>query len=247
MSLKSRIRTLLCLNLLLLSGAASAQNELSLGTLEPGQLVLNLSLTEQAEVDQDTLNANLQFVIQGRDERDLQNRVNEVMQEALDLVRASAAVEYNTSFYNVHIVHTNRPTSTDISNPVFRVQQGLQVHSKDSAAVLALLGKLQELGLTLNGLHYSLSSELHEEISAELLNSALSKLRGRATNAAEALGKSHAELVEVNMDASPNQGDPRPYARMEAMAVDSAFNAPVADPGKTRVAVTVSGRAILSP
>lgn len=249
MSLKSRaLTTLFSLNLLLLPALAAAQNELHLGTLEPGQIALNLSLTEQAEVDQDTLNASLQFVIQGRDERDLQDRVNATMQEALDIVRANPDVEYNTSFYNVNIVHTNRPDATDISNPVFRAQQGLQLHSADSAAVLELAGELQDLGLTLNGLYYSLSNERHEEVSAELLDVALGKLKGRADRAAEVLDKSYAELVEVNMDASPNQGGPRPYMAMEARAADSGFfTDPVADPGKTRIAVTVSARAILSP
>ncbi len=51
-----------------------AQNQLNLGQLQAGQLALNLNLTEQAQVDQDTLNAALQFVAQGRDRRALQRK-----------------------------------------------------------------------------------------------------------------------------------------------------------------------------
>src|SRR5688500_14022935 len=56
-----------CVLTFLLFSAAHAQNQFSLGELQPGQLVLNLSATEQQDVAQDTLNASLMFSTQGRD------------------------------------------------------------------------------------------------------------------------------------------------------------------------------------
>src|SRR5690606_2045132 len=107
----------------LLSPTLHAQNQLNLGQLESGQLVLNLSLTEQAQVDQDTLNVSLQYVAQGRDRRALQDEVNRTMQAALEQVRKVAGIEAQTSHYHVQIVQSGRPSRSDIENPVFRAQQ----------------------------------------------------------------------------------------------------------------------------
>lgn len=233
----------------LLAAPAQAQNQLNLGQLQTGQLALNLNLTEQAQVDQDTLNASLQYVAQGRDRKELQDEVNRVMQAALERIRKVEGLEFNTSYYHVQIVQTGRPTRTDIENPVYRAQQGLQLESRDSATLLELLGELQAEGLTLNGLYYSLSESEHERIAGELLQAALMKLQSRAQDAATALGKGQAELVEVSMDGSPNFMAPQyrmaPMALSAEMAVDYA--APVAEPGETTISVSVSARAILSP
>lgn len=233
----------------LLSAPLHAQNQLNLGQLETGQLVLNLSLTEQAQVDQDTLNVSLQYVAQGRDRRALQDEVNRAMQAALEEVRKVAGIEVQTSHYHVQIVQSGRPSRADTENPVFRAQQGLQLKSSDSAALLELLGALQAGGLTVDGMYYSLSPAAHERVAAELLHAALTKLQSRAEDAAEVLGKGGAALVEVSMDGSPNFMEARMRMPMMAMAADSAvdFAAPVAEPGQSTVTVNVSARAVLSP
>lgn len=235
--------------LLSLSPAVTAQNQLNLGQLEAGQLVLNLNVTEQAQVDQDTLNASLQYVAQGRDRRALQDEVNRIMQAALERARQVSGVDVETSHYHVQIVQSGRPTRADIENPVFRAQQGLQLKSEDSAALLELLGALQAEGLTLNSLYYSLSAAAHERVAGELLHAALTKLQSRASDAASVLGKGSAALVEVSMDGSPNFMEARMRMPMMAMAADAGvdFAPPSAEPGQSMVSVSVSARAVLSP
>jgi len=247
-----KFHQLFCLTLLLpalLASSAQAQNQLNLGQLQAGEIALNLSLSEQAQVDQDTLNASLQYLAQGRDRRALQDEVNGAMQTALERIRAVAGIEFNTSHYQVQIVQAGRPTRSDIENPVYRAQQGLQLESRDSAALLALLGELQAEGLTLNGLYYSLSASEHERVAGELLQAALVKLQSRAQDAATTLGKDKAALVEVSMDGSPNfmgaQFRMAPMAMSAEAAMDYA--APVAEPGQTTITVSVSARAVLSP
>jgi predicted secreted protein len=226
-----------------------AQNQLQLGQLEPGQIALNLNLTEQRQVEQDTLNAMLEYTVQGRDQSNLQDEVNRIIGEALDLLRDTAGVEFNTGRYQVSIIRADRPSRGDIEDPVWRARQTIQLKSLEPQTLLAVAGQLQESGLALNGLYYSLSPALHESVSAELLQSALGKLQGRAEAAAGTLGKSTAALVEVSMDASPNFAQPFFPMAMEARAggATAQFNAPQADPGESMVSVTISARAILSP
>lgn len=227
---------------------SQAQNQLSLGELQSGQLALNLSLTEQRQVAQDTLNASLQYVAQGRDRRALQDEVNRKMAEALALLEGKPDIEFTTGSYHVYIVQTGRPASADVETPVYRAQQSVEAHSSDSTLLLELSGQLQEAGLTLNGLHYSLSREVHTKVQSELLQEVLQNLQGRAQQAADALGKGKAELVEVSMDGSPFAASPRMYARASMMSVAEADMAPpVAEPGETTVSVSISARAVISP
>lgn len=229
------------------ASAAVAQNEFSLGTLQPGQLLLNLSATEQRDVDQDTLNASLQYSVQGRDRTELQNEVNTAMRQAIDILDDSEGVEYFTTQYQVYVVDAGRPSRTDVENPVWRAQQEVALTSLDSDALLELMGQLQAIGLVVTSQYYSLSTERYEEVAASLMQSALTKLQSRANDAAAGLGKTKAELVEVSLDSSPNFAAFRERG-VAMMAMDSAAMAPpVAVPGETQVSMTVSARAVLSP
>jgi predicted secreted protein len=237
----------LALAIFLTPVSIKAQNQLNLGQLEPGQIALNLNLTEQRRVEQDTLNATLEYTVQGRNRIELQDEVNKAMGMTLELLRGTTGIEFSTGRYQVTIVPADRPARGDIENPIWRARQGIQLSSLDSEALLAVTGQLQQAGLALNGLYYSLSPALHETISAELLQSALSKLQGRAEAAASSLGKSSAELVEVSMDASPNFAQAFMPLAIRGMAASADFNAPQADPGESQVSVTISARAVLSP
>lgn len=233
--------------LLLATGtSAFAQNEFSLGTLQPGQLLLNLSASEQQDVAQDTLNASLQYSAQGRDRTLLQDEVNTAMRKALDILEDADGVEFFTTQYQVYVIDAGRPTRTDVENPVWRAQQEVALNSMDSDALLEVMGLLQAAGLVVTSQYYSLSAAKYEEVAAGLMQAALAKLQNRADEAAKGLGKSRAELVEVSLDGSPN------FAYREravvAYAMDaSAMAPPVAAPGETQVSMSVSARAVLSP
>lgn len=242
-----RIARIFSLAALVCAGSTTfAQNEFSLGTLQPGQLLLNLSATEQRDVGQDTLNASLQYAAQGRDRTALQDDVNAAMRKALDILEDSTGVEYFTTQYQVYVVDAGRPSRTDVENPVWRAQQQVALTSMDSDALLEVMGQLQAAGLVVTSQYYSLSTERYEEVASDLMQAALAKLQSRANEAAAGLGKGRAELVEVSLDGSPN------FAFREraqyAMAADvAAIAPPVAVPGETQVSMTVSARAVLSP
>jgi predicted secreted protein len=244
----SRLAKSLPLLLLLPVASAFAQNEFSLGALEPGQLLLNLNATEQRDVAQDTLNATLQYSAQGRNRGDLQDEVNSAMRKALDILEDANGVEYFTTQYQVYVIDAGRPSRTDVENPVWRAQQEVALTSMDSDALLEAMGLLQAAGLVVTSQYYSLSTERYEEVAASLMQAALAKLQSRANEAASGLGKSTADLVEVSLDGSPNfaMRDQRAYSTM-AMADGAEMAPPVAVPGETQVSMTVSARAVLSP
>lgn len=228
------------------TSAVLAQNTLSLGELPPGSLVLNLSASEQRDIEQDTLTAVLEYAEQGRDQVALQDKINQVMQRSLALARATEGVQVQSGGYQVYQVQ-NTPGIFSADNPVWRAQQSVQVSGMDSTVVLELVGSLQSTGLAINSLHYSLSPTRHEQVAGELTTALLQTLQQRAALAGQALGKTHAELIEVSLEG---QGDV-PFARqayaMAGMAMDALIATPAAEPGQTTVSVSISARAILSP
>jgi len=218
-----------------------AQNQFNLNELQTGQLVLNLSATEQLSVDQDTLNVYMQYSAQGRNTSALQNEVNEAMREALKILEATDNIEYSTQQYHVYNMQ-----GRNNQNPTWRAQQSIQMSSINAEALLVVTARLQQLGLTVNSMNYSLSSEKYEEVSDSLMNAALQKLQARANEAASTLNKATAALVEVSLNGGNNQLF---RGAMASMAMDSmeSMAVPVAEPGTTQVSLTVSARALLSP
>jgi predicted secreted protein len=230
---------------MVMGAAANAQNNFNLEALNPGEILVNLSAVEQAEVEQDTLNVQLNYITQGQDRIDLQDEVNRVMAEALELLE-DGEVEYATQGYQVYPNQSGRPTRGGTGITSWRAQQGVSLSSQDSDAVLNLMAELQGIGLSVGGMYYSLSPERQEEVADGLMDAALAKLRARAQAAAESMGKREAEIIEISMNSNNSGGY---FGRASTMAMSSAAEVatPVAEPGMTTVMFNVSARAILLP
>lgn len=223
---------------------ARADMEDPILTLPDGHVILSINATERREVEQDLLVATLSYNATNVNSRDLQNEINTSMQKALDLVKKEKTVKVNTGAYQVY--EYNEPRTKEKK---WRGSQSLTLKSKDSDTVLKLTGKLQEMGLNMNGLSYTLSPETAVEVQDSLMEDALKQLQTRANRAAKALGKSTAELRDVNAQNNGIPYQPVAYAR-GAMAMDmeqSAMAAPVAASGETTITLNVSARALLKP
>jgi predicted secreted protein len=241
-----RLLSAVAVILALACGPAFAQNNFDLSLLNPGEIMVNLNATEQLEVEQDTLHAGLVYTTRGRDQVVVQDQVNQVMAGVQALLEDSD-VESSIQRYYVHNVQPSRPTRGDIDNPLWQGRQGVQLSSQDSASLLALVGELQELGLTMSGLHYSLSPRRQEEVADSLMETALDKLRNRAAATADAMGKRDVEIVEITMNSSGGGGYYRSMSTAMAMESSMDVATPVAEPGMTTVSFNVSARAILLP
>lgn len=223
------------------------------------QTLLNISATERAEVPQDLLIANLRYEYEGKDARAVQTEINKVMKAALEKAKTVKDVTVTTEQYYVYPYDPEPPKPLPLKDgeqekkkeKIWRGNQSLQLESKNSDALLTLAGELQDLGLLMNGLTFTLSPEKAETVKDSLMEAALVKLKARAERAAKALGRTQTELVEVAVDTSNNYY-PQPVA-MRAMAMDSSGGMmekaapPVAEPGETEITLTVSARALLKP
>ena len=238
------MRALLFIALLAIASPAFAQQQDPILALPDGEVMLNISATERREVEQDLLVATLAYVATNADARTLQNEINESMAKALKEVKSVNEVKVNTGAYQVY-----ERTDPRSKTKQWHGQQSLTLKSKNSEKLLKLVGKLQDMKLNVNGLNYTLSPETAVEVQDALMEDALKQLQTRANRAAKALGKSSAELRDVNVNGGGIPHQQRNYARGAVMAMESdmAMAAPVAASGDSTITLSVNARAILKP
>ena len=252
---KSLLKNIAVTGLLLFASPAAAQETTSLLDLPAGQTLLNLSATERVEVEQDVLVATLRYEAEDTDPKALQNEINEIMKEAAEAARAIESVKVSTQQYYVY-PHDPYPPETgslsrgdgeDARKRTWRGSQGIELKSAAADDLLALTGRLQEMGLVMSGLNYMLSPEKMEETKDALMEDALAKVKAKADRAAGALGKTNADMLEVTIESD---GGYYPQPMMRSMAMDSGMAemaTPVAEPGESEITLTVSAKVLLKP
>ncbi len=218
-----------------------ADQEPTILSLPQGQVILDISATERREITEDLLVATLSCQRVNTDPIELQNAINTTMRQALDLAAKVPEVKTATGSYSVY--PTTDPRTKERK---WQGSQSLTLKSKEAHALLQLAGTLQELDLTMNSLNYTVDPETAITVQDSLMESALKRLQARADRAASALGKSKAELREVNV-----QGESIPHPEMmRSDYLDTGMQAkamapPVAQPGKAAITLTVTSRALL--
>ncbi len=247
----TRILFLIALCTLTSNIARAQDNGLSLPP--EGTTIINFSATEKRTMPQDLLIASLRIEVDDKTSPAIvQKKINEAMTKALELAKKESAFKVSTGAYSVYKydqqVVVNKQTGEVKNEPVWKGSQTIDIESKDSTKLLDTVGKIQDMGFAMNNLAYTLSPEVMEKVRDELMVEALKKLTAKADIVAKTLGKSKADLVDVNVDAG---GPIMPmYKTMMArgeMAMDAAapMAPPVAQAGETDVSLTVSARALI--
>ena len=209
-----------------------------------GQAIINISATERVEVEQDLLVASLSYSVIERNSRTVQGEINSMMAKALKIAKKVPSVKVSTGSYQVY-----EYTEPRTKEKKWRGSQSLTLKGQAADDLLELAGDLQDMGLNMNGLSYMLSPETAVKIQDQLMEAALKQLQTRANRAAKALGKSTAELRDINVQGAGGHYQPPMMARgrtaMLSMEADMA--APVASAGESTITLTVSARALLKP
>lgn len=239
------VKSLPALALLAVCSPSYAQVQDPILSLPDGQVILNISAEERKEVEQDLLVGNLSYIVTNREAAKVQDEINTMMAKALAEAKLVTEVKTSTGAYQVYETTDERSKEQQ-----WRGQQSLTIKSKDSDKVLELAGKLQKLGLTVDGLNYMLAPETAVEVQDNLMEAALKQLQARADRAAKALGKTSAELRDVSVNSAGLPYQPMMRSNMVMMEMGAAAKdmaAPVAAAGDTTISLSVNARAVLKP
>ncbi len=203
-----------------------------------GPPILHLNETASISVQPSLLVADLVASSEATVAVTAQRRVNNLMAQASALAAKVADVkavfqDYSTSF----IDRADGVPAHWIAN------QTLELRGKDSEALLALVGQLQGLGLTIGNLGWQVPQDKLDAASRQARLEALTKLRQDAADAASAMGLSIVGYQDIDLTGGANP--PVPIFAPARPMMMAAMAAPIATPDAQTVTETVAADAIL--
>ncbi|HET6238466.1 MAG TPA: SIMPL domain-containing protein [Acetobacteraceae bacterium] len=222
----------LSLAALLLLTAATARAE----------TLLRLSETATVTEHPDELDASLRVETTAPTPAQAQRGVNATMDDALAASKAVAGVTVSTGGYFVW-----RVGPAPVASPAhWQANQSLELTSHDGAALLKLVGDLQQKGLAVGQLGWRLSDVATRTARAEATKQAIAALRGRAEDAAVLLNLRFDSFKEVRLD-SPHPQPMMPRVMMAAQTAASSAAPPSAEPTDVSVSATAEADVVLLP
>jgi uncharacterized protein len=159
--------------------------------------ILRLSESATVMVAPDELTAMMRAEATAPTAQEAQRRVNELMKDAVASAKSANGVTISTGAYNVWRF---APTVTDRAER-WQASQTLNLTGKDPESLQRLVGELQQRGLAQGSLGWRLSRETERKARGEATKEALSRLRGRADEAADVLGMKYSSFKEVRLDS----------------------------------------------
>ena len=198
---------------------------------------ISLTASATTQVDNDRMTIVLQAEAENPSASVAANEVNAKMAKALAATKTIAGVSARTLSYTTNqVLEKGRMVR-------WRVSQLLRIETADFAAGANLATRLQQEGLNLSSMTFSVSPEARRGAIAKLQHDALTEWQSLAKQAAASMGfagYSPGKLAVNSHDASP----PQPRFATQAMAASVAEPVQVAA-GTSELVLTVSGEAIL--
>lgn len=204
--------------------------------------VLHLSESATMAAHPDELDASLREEASASTAAEAQRRVNTTMAAAVAAAKATPGITVAAGGYFVwHL----GPTAQDHTER-WQASQTLSLTSHDGAALLGLVGNLQQKGLAVSQLGWRLSDAAAQTAQHEATAKAVALLRGRAEEIAGLLGLKFDSFSEVRL----NSARPMPIVLQRAgmvMAPSAAPPPPTVEAADVTVTATVDADAVLLP
>jgi predicted secreted protein len=231
---RSILTTLTCL---VITASALAQ----VPPIGPPADIPAISLNASATMHID--NDRMTIVMQAESEKPVAataaSEVNAKMAKALAVAKSVPGVTAKTVNYTTNqVIEKGKMVR-------WRVSQWLQIETGDFTAGANLATKLQDEGLLLSSLTFSVSPEARRVAVAKLQHDALTDWQSLAKQAAASMGYGGYTPGRLAINVNDNMPPPRPRFAAQAMAAAAAPEVTVSG-GSSEIVLTVSGEAILT-
>ncbi|HEB83244.1 MAG TPA: DUF541 domain-containing protein [Gammaproteobacteria bacterium] len=193
---------------------------------------ISFDISVSRDVENDVMVASLFAQEEGSDAQVLSKRVNKSINQAIAMLEQHGSIQVSTRSYSTSPVYNKQKLVG------WRVQQSIQLRSKDMALMSELIGKLQK-ELRLSGIAFSVSREKTAQVSKSLIDEALATFRQRAGQIASGLKADGYRIVSMRI-SGPDAPVVRLQQNMRVMAAQADV-APVLKAGENTLSVRVSG------
>lgn len=221
----------------LLAVTACWSEPVSAQTTEPQTTALHLSQTAERPVVRDLLRIELRAEEAGANPVAVQAAINQKMSAGLAQAHRIKGIEIETGSYSIS---EEQPPH---GPPDWRGSQSLILSGKDANALLKLAGGLQSARLLMSSMSYEASPATVRGAEQELTAEALTGLGRRAASIAGSLHLSVLRYRDLRVGNAETGEQPAPRFAAMTMAVP----APVGEPGKAVIRVTITADLLLGP
>jgi predicted secreted protein len=193
---------------------------------------IHLQAQSTMTVGNDHMEALLSVFGEDSDTAKLAVQINTTMSQALKTAKQYPKVEVGSGQYQTYPVFGKDTVKR------WRATQEVSLESADTAALVQLIGKLQQ-SLQVNSIRFSVSPALRTKSEDQLIDQALAAFQARAERVRKNLGAKSYRIVDLNVGSSG--ATPPPYPVMRAQAMDSAVAAPAVESGNSQLTVNAEG------
>lgn len=131
------------------------------------------------DVQEDLLMSSVRIEKEGVDPQSVQNEINSIMAAAIKIAK-QPDINVSTGQYNIYQYDEEQNASNKekkVKKKKWRGTQVLLLQSKSLEALLSVIGQLQNEGLLIQSLNYTLSNDKRDAISNSMIESAIAKLK----------------------------------------------------------------------
>lgn len=203
-----------------------------------GATLLQVTAHAEREVENDLMTMHLKAERRETEVAKATAAVNRLMRDALERAGRVPSIEVRSLGYSTSPVYDRDRSRTE---PVaWQVEQGLELKGSDFSQLTEMAAALQDLGLAITQIQFSIRPETRAAHQQELMREAIRGWQRTAQEMGAAIGASHIVPKELRL-ADDGFPMPRPMPVMTAM--DEAASAPALEAGRSTLRVTVSGEA----
>lgn len=195
---------------------------------------IDLQADVSREVQNDEMSASMFVEINDANPAQLSQRLNKIVNDALQTARAQKNVKARSGSNQSYPVYDRNNKLTG-----WRGRSEIRLDGKDFAAISTLIGKLQST-MQLESVSFAVSPELRRQTQNELMSEVVAAFRERALVLQQALGATTYKLRRMSVSTSGGIARPMPMA-MRAKSSDAFAVEPAFEGGSSQVQVSASG------
>ena len=221
-----------------LASAAFAQSG---AAMNPPQNVVSFQSSASTEVAQDQMRLTLSTTLEGSAAQEVQGRLKKAVEAALAEAKPQAQaekMEVSTGSFRI-----NPRYGKDSKITGWQGYAEVMLEGTDFARITGTAAAIKSLNMS--GISFGLSPKTQREAEAKAQGEAIQSFKNRAQQLSAAFGFGSYNIREVNINGNEYGGmQPVANARMKVMMAAPMMEADSgvpAEPGKTRVEVSVNG------
>lgn len=192
-----------------------------------------LSASAEDQIDNDLMKVKLLATHQAPQTFAASKVVNRQMAAALDTLKTTHNIQYQTGNYQTQPVYQNQQIVA------WKVSQDLELKSADTDQLTDVLGQLQQ-ELQIASISFDISQPVRQKVENLLAVEVLNRFKERATLIQQTMGAIRYQIVALDL----NTGIQRPPVGRTLMRAEmaSVSSAPAVEGGKSTINVVASGQ-----